>query len=552
MAKPRTPAEKDAPQPRGRGEEELLPSGSVRVKVYAGLDQVTKTRLYLTDTIKPGPDQKKLVKQAKTRLINEVDEQRNPKTRASLGQLIERHLEVLDIAESTRRDYESKYRRHIAPYLGALPLTQLRDSEALDTLYAAMRRCSKHCTKRQRLVDHRTDMSGHVCDEHRDEPCVPANTDGCRACRRACKPHACVPLADNTIRTVHWIISGALARGVKWKWISKNPADQADKPSMPKPNPKPPSAAEAAQLINAAYAISEDWGEFIFAKATTGNRRGEHCALQWQHFEDPADSAEAAVIDVHQALAKAPGGGWQIKDTKTHQQRRTVLDPETRLMLQERRKRKNAEAQTLGIRLRPTAYVFSPDPDGLAPLKPDTATQKFSRMAARLGIDAELKNWRHYNATELIAAGADINVVASRLGHGGGGSTTLKSYTAYHAERSQRAAGAMIVRMPTRPTARTSAENNAAAQILRLPHADDGVHEPYRNIAADLQGAITSGLVAPGDPLPTMKALSETYGVAVSTAHRAVKLLVDAGLVNASRGVRATVAHKREASEKSS
>jgi integrase len=39
-----------------------------------------------------------------------------------------------------------------------------------------------------------------------------------------------------------------------------------------------------------------------------------------------------------------------------------------------------------------------------------------------------------------------------------------------------------------------------------------------------------------------MKALAERYGVAVSTAHRTVALLVDAGLVTASRGVRATVA----------
>jgi len=48
-------------------------------------------------------------------------------------------------------------------------------------------------------------------------------------------------------------------------------------------------------------------------------------------------------------------------------------------------------------------------------------------MAKRLGVQAELKNWRHYHATELIAAGLDINVVAARLGHGGGGSTALRS-----------------------------------------------------------------------------------------------------------------------------
>ena len=32
---------------------------------------------------------------------------------------------------------------------------------------------------------------------------------------------------------------------------------------------------------------------------------------------------------------------------------------------------------------------------------------------------------RHYSATELIASGVDVLTVAGRLGHGGGGSTTL-------------------------------------------------------------------------------------------------------------------------------
>ncbi len=183
-------------------------------------------------------------------------------------------------------------------------------------------------------------------------------------------------------------------------------------------------------------------------------------------------------------------------------------------MLRARYERKKAEAAALGIKLQRSAFIFSPGPDGRSPLKPDTATQKFARMAKRLGIVTELKNWRHYNATELIAAGADLNVIAGRLGHGGGGSTTLKSYTAFQHERSQRAAEALIIRMPPRPGAAASDGAGAPAQVLRLPHADDTDLEPYRRIAADLRGAITSGFVAPGSPLPTTKTLAERYGVA--------------------------------------
>jgi integrase/DNA-binding transcriptional regulator YhcF (GntR family) len=536
------------PTKRDRGEIETLPSGSLRVKVYAGMDKVTSRRLYLTETVKPGPRQARIAEECRTKLLNQVDEQRNPKTRATVDQLFTRYFEVADLATSTRTEYMSKYRIHIQPYLGRLPLTAVQDAETLDSLYAEMRRCSKHCRKQKGLVDHRTDKAGHACDEHRSAPCSPPNPDGCRACRRACKPHKCVPLGASSIREVHWLISGAFDRGLKWKWISVNPADQADKPALPKPDPRSPTATEAAQLINAAYEIDVDWGEFIFAKATTGNRRSEHCALQWKHFEDPAAAEhpemdeEPAILVVRQSLYKTEARTLGIKDTKTHQHRRQILGEDTRLLLRERYARKKAEAALLGIELSTDAFIFSPVPDGRAPFKPDTATQKFGRMAARLGIDAELKNWRHYNATELLDAGVDLNVIAGRLGHGGGGSTTLKFYSAFHAERSQRAAEALIIRMPPRPAAIQTEKRSNADEVVRLTSADETNPEPYRRIAADLRGAIMSGFAAPGSPLPPMKTLASRYGVSPSTAHRAIALLVEAGLVKASRGVRATVA----------
>ena len=58
---------------------------------------------------------------------------------------------------------------------------------------------------------------------------------------------------------------------------------------------------------------------------------------------------------------------------------------------------------------------------------------------------------RHYTATELISAGVDVRTVAGRLGHGGGGTTTLRTYAAWVAEADQRAAGALDEHMPALP-----------------------------------------------------------------------------------------------------
>jgi hypothetical protein len=70
---------------RQRGSIEDLPSGSLRVKVYAGIDPVSKHRRYLAETIPPGRDAGKNAEKACIRLLNQVDEKRSPRTAASLN-----------------------------------------------------------------------------------------------------------------------------------------------------------------------------------------------------------------------------------------------------------------------------------------------------------------------------------------------------------------------------------------------------------------------------------------------------------------------------------
>jgi DNA-binding GntR family transcriptional regulator len=64
---------------------------------------------------------------------------------------------------------------------------------------------------------------------------------------------------------------------------------------------------------------------------------------------------------------------------------------------------------------------------------------------------------------------------------------------------------------------------------------------PYVRIAADLRAAITCGALRPGDPLPTVADLAKRYGVAPSTAHRAVSDLAATGAVQAASGRRTIV-----------
>ncbi|MEU4288984.1 tyrosine-type recombinase/integrase [Kribbella sp. NPDC026596] len=225
---------------------------------------------------------------------------------------------------------------------------------------------------------------------------------------------------------------------------------------------------------------------------------------------------------------------------KTHQHRRIVLDEETTGVLREHRALAEAQAEELGVRMDDTGYVFSLAPDHGTFLDPSTTTHRFERMARRLGIDSTLHKLRHYSATELLNAGVNIRAVAGRLGHGGGGATTLRVYAAWLAEADQRAAPALAGRMPARPA---GALANGAVGRASSDVAEEGStpRGPYIQIARDLRGAIRCGALGVGDVLPPVKDLARRYGVAAGTAHRAIALLAAEGFIRASRGRRPVV-----------
>jgi integrase len=85
-------------------------------------------------------------------------------------------------------------------------------------------------------------------------------------------------------------------------------------------------------------------------------------------------------------------------------------------------------------------YVFSSDGFGERPWPPDTVTHWFRRVSSAAGVDCTLRSLRHYNATQMLAAGIDLRTAAGRLGHAAGGAMTLKVYAHRTRPADQRAA----------------------------------------------------------------------------------------------------------------
>jgi GntR family transcriptional regulator len=67
-----------------------------------------------------------------------------------------------------------------------------------------------------------------------------------------------------------------------------------------------------------------------------------------------------------------------------------------------------------------------------------------------------------------------------------------------------------------------------------VDHASD--IPPFRQIADFLRGQILSGEIAPRQPLPSIRRLTEEYGVARTTAQKALRTLVREGLARVEPG----------------
>ena len=408
---------------------------SFQVSVYAGVDPVTGRRLYLTEST----TNERTAERIRTRLLAQVDEKRNAKTRGTIGPALDEWLPTHDVDESTRETNETYVRLYIKPALGAASLGKV-DALVLERFYAELGRCRARCDGKQ-FIEHRVD-GPHECREvkhrrppgrppaggHPEHDCVER---GCQVIE--CRPHECSPLGPATILKIHFILSAFFAACVRWGWLTTNPADVAKKPRQPAPQPKPPTTEQAAEIVNAAWEQGLMWGTLVWLVMVTGMRRGEVLALSWG---DVDLAAGYLTID--------------RESSKTHRMRRISLDPATVDVLKEYRAHCEVAMRELREELSESAFVFSYSPTFDRQCSPDAVTSRFRRMCESLGIVSKLHALRHYNATELLAAGVDLRTVAGRLGHAGGGVTTLRVYAAWLDESDRKAAGVLGGRF-TRP-----------------------------------------------------------------------------------------------------
>ncbi|MGH3572900.1 MAG: tyrosine-type recombinase/integrase [Pseudonocardiaceae bacterium] len=398
----------------------IRPRGSTyQIRVSGGYDPVTGRQLFHSGSA----DTEDAAIVLRDRLRQRVQDATAARTNVTLGYLLDEWLSGHQVEDTTRATYLLLIDSFIRPALGDTPLSRLcrLGPRPFEQLYAELRTCRRRCHGRT-FVEHRTPRP-HACDER-------------------CAPHACKPLALSSVRQCHAVLSGALSSAKRWGWITVNPLDAAQRPRMPAPQPTPPSSVEAAKIVNAAWEQDEDWGTFVWLALVTGARRGELLALVW----DDVDLV-AGTLTIRRGLVRHDSKTI-VKDTKTHQMRRISLDEATVEILNAHKKHCTDRCMGIGTVLEDDTFIFSYSPDNRQPCSPSAITHRYARMTAKLGLRTHLHALRHYSATELLAAGVDLRTVAGRLGHGGGGSTTLKVYAAWVAGADKKAAHLIASRLP--------------------------------------------------------------------------------------------------------
>jgi integrase len=217
------------------------------------------------------------------------------------------------------------------------------------------------------------------------------------------------PLAPQSRRLIHRVLSAALNRAVELQLIARNPA-QVLRKRLPK-NERGEMATltteQSGQLLDAIRSTPLYWPVLI--ALATGMRRGEILALRWRNLD-----LDRGVIRIVESLEQTKGG-LRFKPPKTDRARAVTL-PSFAVDELRRLRREQAESLlVLGVRQTEATLVCT-QPDA-SPIAPKVLTNYFGRVTKRLGLPIHFHSLRHTHATHLLLAGVHPKVAQERLGH---------------------------------------------------------------------------------------------------------------------------------------
>lgn len=223
------------------------------------------------------------------------------------------------------------------------------------------------------------------------------------------------PLSPATIHAYHRTLSSILDKAVKWRYISRNPADQADLPSLRGHKAKYLDEPDAKRMLQLLQDEPIKWRALIMFDLLSGLRRSELLGLRWQDVD-----LDTGVVHIVQTANYVSGTGVYVGTPKSEESTRYLRVSKTAiLILLEYKAWQDNMREKVG-----DAWEGDPEDDRIftnevgRPIFPTSPTQWLRKFIKRTGLPSStVHSLRHTYASLLIAEGTPLVVVSSNLGH---------------------------------------------------------------------------------------------------------------------------------------
>lgn len=219
-------------------------------------------------------------------------------------------------------------------------------------------------------------------------------------------------LSNRSVLSFHRLIFEALSHAVKWGLISRNVAQAVDPPRPKNLEMQTLDAYGVQKLLETAKtALGGLYYPVLHLAVYTGMRRSELLGLRWKDVD-----LLASELSVVQVMHQLSGSRIVFQDPKTAKSKRLIaLPPSATLILRAHREKQEAERTLLGKPLTRDDLVFS-HLDG-SPLRPDTITHAFIKIAEKACLNIRFHDLRHTHASLMLKQGIHPKIVQERLGH---------------------------------------------------------------------------------------------------------------------------------------